>query len=59
MSEEMVIATSQTTEEGRKALMENMENDIRGAFKHEMEQEKKYMKSKDFGFSKKHKIRRV
>ncbi len=36
MSEmEMVISVSQTVEEGRRMLMENMENDIRGAFEYE------------------------
>ena len=56
---EMVITTSQTAEEGRKTLLEYMENDIRRAFQYEMEQEKKHMKSKDLGLPKKHKIRRV
>lgn len=60
MSEmEMIVCTSQTEEEGRKALTEHMENDIRGAFQYEMEQEKEHMKSKDLVLLKKHKIRRV
>lgn len=61
MSEEMVmvITTSQTATEGRKALMENMENNIRRAFHYEMDQEKEYMESKKIDVPKRYKVRRL